>query len=207
MNLVNRVLIIMELLAAMALSILLIVLTLFNPAAIRQTLDPVVSALMPSPGNPAPVIFVGILFLVFAFSVLLLILELYRPGPSRLRLQSIQGAEVLVTADAVTQQLEYTLDALTDVIRVKPRVATGGKNHALDVFVELWTTADVDLQAKTQEIMGVTHQVIEDKLGLKVGKVQIKIDQVKSPNKTKKPTLVPLSSAPVKVPDNGGDQV
>jgi hypothetical protein len=184
MNLVNRVLVVMELLAFIIFSLIFIPMLLFARSAIQNLFQPALTALSDNSGplNPSQVICVGILTLISAFSILLLLLELQQRGVKRLRLQSIQGADVLMSSDAITQQLEYTLDALTDVIKVRPQVYPA-KGKAVDLFVELWTTANVDVQAKTQEVMGVARQVVEDRLGLKVGKVQIKLDQMKMPKK------------------------
>lgn len=99
--------------------------------------------------------------------------------------------EVLISSDAITQQLEYSLDALTDVIKVHAQVLSAGKDKGVDVLVELSTTADVDVKGKTEEAAGVARHVIEDKLGLKVSRVQIKLDQIKIP--TKKPLTVPAN--------------
>ena len=87
-----------------------------------------------------------------------------------------------MSAEAVTQQLDYTLDALANVIKVRAQIVGTQKGQGVDVFIELWTTADVDVKTKTEEAAGVARQVIEDKLGLKVGRIQIKLDQMKLPS-------------------------
>jgi hypothetical protein len=165
------------------LSPILIVLLLVSRPTLQTLLAPTLATLSQGATNPAQVICVGILTLLFAFAILLILLEYPRSSARRLRILSVQGVEVLMSSDAITQQLEYSLDALSDVIKVRAQVVSAGKDKGVDVFVELWTTADADVKAKTEESAGVARHVIEDKLGLEVGKVQIKLDQVKAPAK------------------------
>lgn len=193
MNLINRLLIVLELLAAIILSPILIVLLLVNRPLLLSSVDPALRTVTADLPNPAQVICVGILTLIFAFAILLILLEYPRSTTKRLRIASAEGVEVLMTSDAITQQLEYSLDALTDVIKVRPQVTSAGKDKGVDVFVEMWTTADVDVKGKTEEAAGVARNVLEGKLGLKVSRVQIKLDQMKSP--TKKGIVTPAGKA------------
>lgn len=193
MNLINRLLVVLELLVAIILSPILIVLLLVNRALLLSSIEPALRTITADPPNPAQVICVGILTLIFAFAILLILLEYPRSTGRRLRVASAEGVEVLMTSDAITQQLEYSLDALTDVIKVRPQVASAGRDKGVDVFVEMWTTADVDVKGKTEEAAGVARNVLEGKLGLKVSRVQIKLDQMKAP--AKKGIVTPVNKA------------
>lgn len=184
MNLVNRILVVLLLIGLVVASCASIFVILFARTAIAATLQPTLSAVSDAGLNVTQLLCVGIAILIFAVSILLLYLELIPSGKARMRLKSIQGVEVMLSADAITAQLEYALDALADVLRVTPHVARG-KGEAVDVLVELVTTTNVDIKRKTEEVMEVTRNVIEGGLGLRVGKVQVKIDQMKAP---KKPT-------------------
>lgn len=183
MNILNRIIVVLELVVAIVLSAILITLLLVNRPLLLAVIDPSLKVLTDSLPNPSQVICVGILTLIFAFSILLLLLEYPRSTGKRLRIASAEGVEVLMTSDAITQQLEYSLDALSDVIKVRPQVTSAGKDRGVDVFVEMWTTADVDVKGKTEEAAGVARNVLESKLGLKVSRVQIKLDQMKAPPK------------------------
>ena len=59
----------------------------------------------------------------------------------------------------------------------------GYGDDAVDVVVEMTTTSDVSVKQKTDEVMDVARSVLEGGLGLRVGNVQIKIDQMKPPKK------------------------
>jgi hypothetical protein len=88
----------------------------------------------------------------------------------------------MMSSDAITSQLEYALDGLPGVLKVQPKVARG-KSDAVDVAIDLTTTSDVDVKQKTDEVMDVARTVLEGGLGLRVGKVQIRIEQSKPPKK------------------------
>jgi phosphatidylglycerophosphate synthase len=190
MNFINRLLIVLELLVVIVLSPILIVLLLIGRSTFQTIFAPALATLSQSAIQPSQVICVGVLVLLFAFAIILLLLEYPRSSGRRLRIQSVLGAEVLMSSDAITQQVEYSLDALTGVIKVRAQVVSAGRDKGVDVFVELWTTADADVKGKTEEAAGVARHVIEDGLGLKVGKVQIKLDQMKAV--AKKPQTLPV---------------
>jgi uncharacterized alkaline shock family protein YloU len=46
----------------------------------------------------------------------------------------------------------------------------------VDLFVELETSPEVNVPKKTQEVIAAAKQVMEEQLGLKVGKVQVQLD-------------------------------
>lgn len=182
MNLINRTIVVFLLLAAFVFSCAGFLVMLFSRNNIATTVQPTLSALS-DPAQVFPLLFcLALALLVAIFSVLLLYVELMPGGKVRMRLKSIQGADVMMSADAITTQLKYALDPLPGVISVEPKVSKG-KNDAVDVTVELATTSDVSVKQKTDEVMDVTRTVLEGGLGLRVGTVQIKIDQMKPPKK------------------------
>lgn len=182
MNFINRTLIVMLLLFGVLASCVSIFAIIFARASLAATLNPVIAAVTAEQIGVPQIFCIGIAILIFAVSILLLYLELMPSGKMRMRLKSIQGADVLMSADAITSQLQYALEPLPGVIRVQPKVFKG-KNDVVDVMVDMTTTSDMDVKQKTNEVMDVTRTVLEGGLGLRVGKVQIKLEQVKPPKK------------------------
>lgn len=180
MNLINRMIVVMLLLLGLVLSCASIFAIIF----FRPTLMPRIENSLAAFGTDQlgiPQLFcIGMAILGFAISALLLYLELMPAGKQRMHLKSIQGADVLMSSDAITSQLQYALDPLPGVIRAQPRVFKGARD-SVDVIVELTTTPDVDVKKKTDEVMDITRTVLEGGLGLRVGKVQIKLEQMKAP--------------------------
>lgn len=182
MNYVNRILIVMLLLFGLVGSCTAFFVVLFARPFIATAVQPTLNAVA-DPSQLLPQLFcLGIALLGSVLALLLLYLELMPSGKTRMRIKSIQGADVVMSSDAITTQLQYAIEPLPGVLRAVPHVARG-KGDALDVQVDLTTTPDVEVKAKTDEVMDVTRTVIEGGLGLRVGKVQIKIDQMKAPKK------------------------
>lgn len=179
MNLLNRLVIVLELLLAMAFSGVLFFFVMVNRKFLRDTLGPTLARIAQDQTDLAQFVCLGILVLVFAFSLLYLLLQFARPESARMRVESVQGAEVSITADAIVQRLEYEIDSLSDVIKVRPRVSTSGRNKPVDVTMDLLISPEADIATKTQEAMGVARRVLEDRLGLKVGKIQVHLDHAK----------------------------
>jgi hypothetical protein len=116
--------------------------------------------------------------LVFAFLVLLW-LELRRPRKKAIRAQKVAGGETLISTDSIEQRLAYNIDQLPDVVKVVPHIT--GRSRGVDVDLLLETSPEIDIPMKTEEVLEVTRQVIVERMGLKLGKVQIKIKHAPYP--------------------------
>ncbi len=175
MNLVNRLLIIVELIIAIALTPIAIAILIFFRPGLADTIENFMSNMVNGP-NAAMIqaISVGLAALIFVVSVLLLFLELQRPSLHRLRVQSVTEGQVEVTADAIIHRLQVAITQIADVTQVKPRVVSASKG-TVDLFVELETNPEVNVPKKTEEVIAVAKQVMEEQMGLKVGKVQVQV--------------------------------
>jgi preprotein translocase subunit SecG len=109
----------------------------------------------------------------------LLWLELRRPRKKTIRVQKAAGGEAYIAIDSIAQRLAYNIDQLPDVVRVSPRVT--GRSKGVDVDLLIETSPDIDVPMKTEEVLQVTKEVVEDRMGLKLGKVQVKIKHAPYP--------------------------
>lgn len=184
MNFANRLLIIVELLVAIALSPIVIALVLFFRPGLADTLNRTARGLTEGPNVlTAQLIWVGVALVVFVVSIILLFLELQRSSGRRIHVPQVTDGNVAVSEDAITQCLDRTISQIADVVRVKPRVSAG-KGNLIDVFIGLETNPEVNVPQKTQEVIGAAKQVMEQQMGLQVGKVQVHLDytrKLKSP--------------------------
>jgi hypothetical protein len=105
---------------------------------------------------------------VDALLISLLLLEVRGPARHAIRVQRVQGGEVSVTAESLVEQLQYHIDQLADVISVKARVAP--RSGGVDVEVRLRTGAGANVPEKAEQVLEITRQVVEDKLGLKLAR-------------------------------------
>ena len=183
MNLLNRVLIIVELLIAIALMPIVIALVIFFRPSIAASINNLMLNLVSGPNATLiQAISVGTAVLVFVVAILLLFLELQRPSMNRLRVQSVTEGQVEVTADAIIHRLQVAVMQIPDVTKVNPRVVSASKGN-VDLFIELETLPEVNVPKKTAEVIAASKQVMEEQMGLKVGKVQVQVhhSQIKKP--------------------------
>jgi uncharacterized alkaline shock family protein YloU len=143
---------------------------------------------------------------VFVPAVILLWLEVRRTSRDTIRISKISGSEAHLSTQAVAQSLIYYVDALQGVVRVRPRLAADA--NAVSVRLDVETTPDVDVRAKTEEITRTAHSVIEEKLGLRLKRLNIHIHHstftrttpqaMATPAPAALPSLIP-PSAPVEM--------
>lgn len=118
----------------------------------------------------------GALVLICLF---LLWLELRRPRKKTIRAQKMAGGEAHIAIDSIAQRLAYNIDLLPDVVKVSPRISE--RARGVDVELLLETSPDIDVPMKTEEVLQVTREVIVERMGLKLGKVQVKIKHAPYP--------------------------
>ncbi len=140
--------------------------------------------------------------IVFVPSMVLLLLELWRPAPDSIRISKVSGSEARLSKQAVAQSLMYYIDALPGVVRVRPRLVTSTK--AVDVRLDVETTPDVDVRAKTDEIMRTARNVVEQKLGLKLRRMHVQIHHATyarvAPQTAKREAVKPPEPAALSAP-------
>jgi hypothetical protein len=106
-------------------------------------------------------------------------LELRRPRKKTIRAQKLAGGEAYIATESIEQRLAYNIDQLPDVIKVNPRIT--GRSRGVDIDLLLETSPDVDIPMKTEEVIEVTREVIGERMGLKLGKVMVKIKHAPYP--------------------------
>lgn len=111
--------------------------------------------------------------------LLLLWLELRKPRKKTIRVQQVAGGEASISVESISQRLAYNIDQLPDVVKVSPRITA--RSRGVDIELVLETAPDVDVPMKTEEVLQVTREVVEDRMGLKLGKVEVKIKHAPYP--------------------------
>ena len=126
---------------------------------------------------------------------LLLWLELRPPHRSTVEVSAAEGYKVQVSVKSITQRLQTALAGVADVNRVKPKVISRGKK--VDVTLDVQVHPAVDLPLKTDEITQVTREVIQERMGISVGKVRVKMqDGPDRPRVVPEPELPPSPEFP-----------
>ncbi len=175
MNIFNRAMTI--LLFATLMIVLPVVMIL--PDAVIALLQQFLSTVSSSMNNFHRVILIVLGVISFVICGLVLYLEIRRPPRRRVRLQKVGGGEVELAVESIVQRLEYRVDQLADVIKVLPKVKP--RRKSVDVELNLETTPDIDVPAKTEEVCEVVRDVVEERMGLKLNKIKVNIKHARYP--------------------------
>lgn len=180
MNVFNRIVIILLILAAMLLIPLLLIFPEQAEAALRYVAD-IIQANLVWMNNLSPTAEIGVRLLlggvgllVFVIGLVFLALEVIRIRRKTVRLKNGSGQLMM---DGISGHIAYYVDLLADVLRVKPTVTSKGKSVEAQVYVE--TAPGVNIPAKTIEIKDTVRRVIEEELGLQLkGEVKVTVQPV-----------------------------
>jgi len=99
--------------------------------------------------------------------------ELKPRRPKAVKVHTEGNSNATVTTDSVAKRLAWHIDQLADVISVTPEVTASGRS--VNVLVNLETRPEIDVPMKTDEVVGVVKEVVAERMGLQLGKVQVRI--------------------------------
>jgi hypothetical protein len=100
-------------------------------------------------------------------------LELWSGRRRGVRIRTVDGGSAEVDTSSVGRRLEWHLDQLTEIIRVVPIVTSRG--GSVDLKLEIEAAPDVDIPMKTDEVVELTRDIIEQDMGLKLGKLDVRV--------------------------------
>ena len=179
MNVLNRIIVIVLLVAFLVLLPVLIFLAMVMPDASVATADQAVASIQANLTLIHRIVFSLVAALIFVALVLFLWLEIRRARAKAIEVQEITVGEARVSISSIVQRLEYNIDRLQDVVSVRPVVKA--KGNGVDVVVNLQTSPEIDIPMKTEEVVQLTREVIEDQMGLKLHHVSVEIKHAPYP--------------------------
>lgn len=103
----------------------------------------------------------------------LLWLELWPNRQRGVRVQTVEGGSVELDTRSIERRLSWHLDHLADVVTVIPNVKARGS--AVDIELEVETAPDIDVPMKTDEVVEVTRDIVEEDMGLRLGKLDVRM--------------------------------
>lgn len=174
MNIVNRVVIVILLIVAV---LAVTAVALFPDFTVARFLDVArwandIVGRMVTPDDNLILIAIGAM--VDFVLLLFLALELRRPGAKAVRVQRVEEGTAMLTVDSIKQRLSYHIDALEDVVSVKPQVQI--QRDKVRVAVDVQATATANVPAKAQEVVSIVRMVVTEMLGLELrGQPQVNI--------------------------------
>ena len=93
-------------------------------------------------------------------------------GQSRgVKIRTIDGSSAELDVNSISRRLEWHLEQVAEISNVVPIVkARGG---AVDIRLEVEVAPEVDIPMKTDEVLILTRDVIEETIGLKLGRLDV----------------------------------
>jgi hypothetical protein len=181
-NVFNRVIVILSLLATMIVSAIFFIVPLPILQAVNSFLQQLeanlkgTNQLFQIAGGSALTLFVWII------CAAILWLEVRRPRAKTIKVMKISGGEAELTVDSIANRLEYNIDQLADIIKVKPLISPGRKGVKVDL--ELETSPEIEVPMKTEEVQQLTKDIVETRMGLKLDSVRVLIRHAPYPPAT-----------------------
>ncbi len=175
MNAFNRVVVVLSLLATMVIAAIFFIV----PVPVLRGVVPFLQQLetnLAAMSGPRALLRLGggllFTFLIWVCCAAILWLEVRRPRAKTIKVEKVSGGEAELTTDSIASRLEYNIDQLADVTKVKPIIGSGGRK-GVRVDLELETSPEIDVPMKTEEVQQLTKEIIENRLGLKLDVVKV----------------------------------
>ncbi len=102
---------------------------------------------------------------------LLIGLEIWSGQRRGVRIRTAQGGQAELDTSSIGRRLSWQLDQLAEVISVVPIVKS--KGGSVDIKLEIEAAPDIDVPMKTDEVVEVTRDLIEQDMGLKLGRLDV----------------------------------
>jgi hypothetical protein len=119
-------------------------------------------------------IYLGVLAGLLLILLILLWLEIRRPRRKTVRIKTQGGGTAELGTQSVAQSLEYRIDELAGVRDVKTHIKSRGRD--VEVDIDLDTSPSVNIPVLTDQVMDLTHEIVEKQLGVKIhGKVKLRV--------------------------------
>jgi len=171
-NIFNRVIVVLSLLAIMIVSAIFFIV----PLPVLQIINPFLQQLEANlKANQLLQVAGGLVLtlLIWIICAAILWLEVRRPRAKTIKVLKISGGEAELTVDSIANRLEYNIDQVADIIKVKPTISPGRKGVKVDL--ELETSPEIEVPMKTEEIQQLTKDIVETRMGLKLDSVRVLI--------------------------------
>jgi len=173
MNTFNRVVVILLLLAVMVILTRALVVPRPTIGALQRALIGLDASLARINRALLSIGGIALAVLVDVLCIWLLWAEIRRPRPKAIKVQTVSSGEAELTLDSVARRLETHIGQLAGIVSVKPTVVA--RRGGVEVSLDLETSPEIEVPAKTEEIYQAVKEAIEDKMGVKVRKVRVNI--------------------------------
>lgn len=108
--------------------------------------------------------------LIFGFLIALTLVAGRQRG---VRIRTAQGSSAELDTTSISRRLTWQLDQMAEVISVVPLISARG--GAVNIKLEIETAPDIDVPMKTDEVVAATREIIEQDMGLRLGKLDVHV--------------------------------
>jgi len=177
MNIFNRIVMIILIIALAALTVFFLV----QPMVVLNSVASGVKILQDQVYDNQFFTYLIIGGAVLLFVLLLLfVLEVRKSHLRVARVQTKGKSDTWLGIDSIAKTIEYHVDELPEVRSVKPKVTSRGKD--VDVFVDLDVSPQANIINLTEQVAQVCREIVETQLGLKIhDQVTIHVTQAPYP--------------------------
>ncbi len=177
MNLFNRLVVVILLLAGILAWILAAIFVVFFPFIDKEFLvgvgDGISNLSRARIATDAVVVFAVISVVFVAGQLALLWFEVVPRRRRTVRLSNVSSGHAVLTVQAVAQRIKLDVEALDAVQRAKPAVRSRGRG--VDVVLDVWTHPSVDVSGKSEEVGRIARAAVEKGLGVVLSKLIINL--------------------------------
>jgi hypothetical protein len=185
MNVLNRVVTVLLILALLALAVALLIMPTRTINAGEAVVDAIRQSALFASGAAADYA-LAIVGLVILILLILLVLELRSPNRKTVRIRTDANGKARIGVESVVQSLAYRIDELPGVRDAKPHVTSRGND--VSVSIDLHTSPSVNVPAITAQIVNLAHEIIETQLGVKIhDKIEVNVAHEPFPRGTMAP--------------------
>ncbi|MBI2952818.1 MAG: alkaline shock response membrane anchor protein AmaP [Chloroflexi bacterium] len=167
MNLFNRVVVVLVLLALFVSTVILAILP-------EQMVNFIQTAFTPSAYTPlGRIVLILIAAVVGIVCVLLVYAEIKPERPKGVRLTQVKGGAAELSTESIAGRIRQAAEAMPDIRKVTPAVVSHGSR--VDIRIELLANPGVDVSLKASEVVQTIRDLVERDIGVKVGKLRVNI--------------------------------
>jgi len=199
-NTINRIILVVLLLALMVMLTLALILPHVVLTGIGEALVQwgEASAEM----SPQWLRWVGSVFIAFVADALLaflIYLEVRRSRKQYIRVQQVTGGMATVSTESIVQQLQQNLETVADVVKVAPKITA--KRDKVQAIIDVEVRAGANVPGMATALISAVQRVLTEGLGLQVyNQPEVRIKVLPGPLPTLEPIIPPPAPMPTTPP-------
>ena len=175
MNVFNRVIVVLTMLAIILCSALSIAGLAFQQGELVDIFRQVAVAYPVGTNLEVEVVVLGIIIAALAAiaSVLVLWFEVVPGGSDGVRLKQVSGSNAVITVDAISQQVRHDAEQITNVRSARPWVRSSGKD--VRVKIDLRLAPGTEVPNLIEQVATSVREGVQSKLGVQLKRLDIAV--------------------------------